>query len=442
MVLANARMIMNIRQSRRRVTNGTTVPSSDINIPVPNISSSTGTHTRRMSALDRMLFYMMLANAITFITTQVPFHLFLCVRGSVKGLNSNTSTFIRAVLLIWSSVYFGIAFYFYCLASPLFRQNYGLGFVGNVLSLIVFCTQDEFRKISTGLLFMLITISNFIHLWTLASDYLTVYNYALYPNNFMQCRFTYYIQNISRALSTYWMVTVALDRLIRTEYPMRSKKICTKHNVIIISIIYFIIFAAFWSFYLIPVTNLIFISGSCSYGQSASLAYFVNNLHYPLRAALVCFIPVILMVLANARMIMNIRQSRRRVTNGTTVPSSDMNVPVPNISSSTGTHTRRMSALDRMLFYMMLANAITFITTQVPFHLFMCIRNNLTGLDSNTLSFIRAVLLIWSSLYFGIAFYFYCLAAPLFRQKFTKMLKKAIFLQGITQSTTHRRKVN
>ncbi|CAF1313561.1 unnamed protein product [Adineta steineri] len=148
------------------------------------------------------------------------------------------------------------------------------------------------------------------------------------------------------------------------------------------------------------------------------------------------------MVLANARMIMNIRQSRRRVTNGTTVPSSDINIPVPNISSSTGTHTRRMSALDRMLFYMMLANAITFITTQVPFHLFICVKGSVKGLNSNISTFIRAVLLIWSSVYFGIAFYFYCLASPLFRQKFIKMLKRAIFLQEITQTITHRSKIH
>ncbi|CAF1296256.1 unnamed protein product [Adineta steineri] len=258
----------------------------------------------------------------------------------------------------------------------------------------------------------------------------------------MQCRFTYYIQNISRALSTYWMVTVALDRLIRTEYPMRSKKICTKHNVIIISIIYFIIFAAFWSFYLVPVTNLSFIAGTCASIQSPALTYFSNNIHLPVRAVLVCLIPVILMVLANARMIVNVRQSRRRVTDGTTIPSSDMNIPVASISNSSRKQSYRMSALDRMLFYMMLANAVTFITTQVPYHLFICVRNNVPGLPSNTSSFIRAVLLIWSSLYFGIAFYFYCLASPLFRQKFIKMLKKAVCLHGITHSTAHRSRIH
>ncbi|CAF4251909.1 unnamed protein product, partial [Adineta steineri] len=144
-------------------------------------------------------------------------------------ITSNFTTDDTPVVITTSSLQLGIWITTGCACFA-----YGLGFVGNVLSLIIFCTQDEFRKISTGLLFILITISNFIHLWTLASDYLTLYNIAMYSNMLMQCRYSYYIQNISRALSTYWMVTVALDRLIRTEYPMRSKKICTKHNVIII----------------------------------------------------------------------------------------------------------------------------------------------------------------------------------------------------------------
>ncbi|CAF3521424.1 unnamed protein product [Adineta steineri] len=352
-------------------------------------------------------------------------------------ITSNFTTDDTPVVVTTSSLQLGIWITTGCACFA-----YGLGFVGNVLSLIIFCTQDEFRKISTGLLFILITISNFIHLWTLASDYLTLYNIAMYSNMLMQCRYSYYIQNISRAMSTYWMVTVALDRLIRTEYPMRSKKICTKQNVIIISIVYFIIFAAFWSFYLVPVTNLSFIAGTCASIQSPALTYFSNNIHLPVRAVLVCLIPVILMVLANARMIVNVRQSRRRVTDGTTIPSSDMNIPVASISNSSRKQSYRMSALDRMLFYMMLANAVTFITTQVPYHLFICVRNNVPGLPSNTSSFIRAVLLIWSSLYFGIAFYFYCLASPLFRQKFIKMLKKAVCLHGITHSTAHRSRIH
>jgi hypothetical protein len=96
-----------------------------------------------------------------------------------------------------------------------------------------------------------------------------------------------------------------------------------------------------------------------------------------------------------------------------------------------------MSALDRMLFYMMIANVSIFLITQIPFHIYSCISNKLSGLNAFTLSLIRAMLLIWSSLYFGLAFYFYCLASPLFRHKFIKIIKRIFCCQTIPRSTTN-----
>ena len=310
----------------------------------------------------------------------------------------------------------------------LFSHSYGLGFLGNFLSLIVFYSQKEFREISTGLLFMFITISNFFHLVSLAIEFLTIYNIIIFRQGFLQCQFTFYVQNISRAMSTYFMVTVALDRFIRTELPMRSKKICTKQNILILTCIYFIIFAIFWSFYFYPYISQDPITGSCIYDTTKIVFYyFIINLYMPIRTVFICFIPVIIMFLANLKMLMNIRHSKRRVTNATTIPTTETNLPAPYGSDVQDKKAkRRLSALDRMLFYMMVANITIFIITQIPFHIYCCIRNSLTGLDSSTAQLVRAILLIWSSLYFGIAFYFYCLASPLFRQKFIKMLQKII----------------
>ncbi|UJR32106.1 hypothetical protein I4U23_019574 [Adineta vaga] len=211
---------------------------------------------------------------------------------------------------------------------------YGFGFLGNLLSLVVFYSQDEFRKISTGLLFLLITIANFFHLWTLTTEFLTLYNIALFGHVFFQCRLTYFIQNVSRAMSTFFMVTVAIDRLIRTEYPMLSKKICTRKNILLITMIYLIIFSLFWSFYIYPIGSVNSLTGFCNFKYTSSFAYFINYLHFPIRAILVCFIPIIIMLLANIRMLNNIRQSKRRITNGSTVGSSENTRPLPNISSS------------------------------------------------------------------------------------------------------------
>ncbi|CAF1214524.1 unnamed protein product [Adineta ricciae] len=299
---------------------------------------------------------------------------------------------------------------------------YGLGFFGNLLSLVVFYSQEEFRKISTGLLFLLITIANLFHLWTLLTEFLTTYGISMFQHIFFQCRLTYFIQNVSRAMSTYFMVAVAIDRLIRTEFPARSKTLCTRRNVILITVIFFIFFSLFWSFYLYPMPSVTSQKGSCTFTYTSTFNYFLGTLYIPIRAVLVCFIPLITMLLANIRMIFNIRQSQRRVTNQITGGSSRINQPVPSASSSVGRPSRRMTALDRMLFYMMFANVLTFLISQVPLHTFMWIRNSLAGYDDFTLSFIRTVLLIWSSLYFGVAFYFYCLASPLFREKFVKII--------------------
>lgn len=312
--------------------------------------------------------------------------------------------------------------------------SYGLGFLGNILSLIVFYCHKEFRKVSTGVLFILITLSNFFHLGALAVEFLTIYNVTVFQNVLFQCQFTYFVQNVSRAMSTYFMVTVSMDRFIRSELPMRSKMLCTRRNVAILTGIYLCMFGVFWSFFLYPFVSQNPLTGACNYRASESYFYFLMYLHVPIRAVFVCFIPVLIMLGANIRMLMNIRHSRNRVADGLTVPTSNTNFAVSsNRHSQRGRRPRRMTAIDRMLYYMMVANASIFIITQIPFHLYSCIRNNLVGLDTITAQLIRAMLLIWSSLYFGIAFYFYCLTSPLFREKFLRIMRRIFCCQNINQ---------
>ena len=299
---------------------------------------------------------------------------------------------------------------------------------------MVFYSLKEFRNISTGLLFIFMAISNLFHLWTLATEFLTIYNIILYRHVVFQCQLTYWIQNISRGMSTYLMVTVTIDRLIRTELPMRSKTICTKRNIIFITCFYLIIFSIFWSFYLYPYATQNPISGSCSYGRGTSFSYFLTYIHVPIRAVLVCFIPAIIMLVANIRMIMNVRLSKRRITNVTIIASTEINLPQHNSLNNRQKKKPLMSKIDRMFFYMMLANVIIFFITQIPYHIYSCIRPNLTSLRGFTSSLIRALLLMWSSLYFGIAFYFYCLTSPLFRHKFMKIIRKSFCCQTISSS--------
>ncbi|CAF1455305.1 unnamed protein product [Adineta steineri] len=300
---------------------------------------------------------------------------------------------------------------------------YGLGFIGNIFSLIIFCSLDEFRRISTGCFFLLTTIANSFHLWTLTTEFLGVYNIYIYSGGFLQCRLNFFVQNVSRAMSTYLAIGIALDRFIRSELPLRSRTICTRRNAIIYTIVNFIIFSIIWSLWLCPTIIKDPITGKCIYNQSPTFYFYLTQVQTPVRFVIVLIIPVIIMITANIRMLQNMRQSHRRVahqaemnTTLTAVTPASMNKPI----------ARRMTSLDRMLFYMMVANIGTFIITQIPFHIYTLVRNYYAALDPFTHSLVRAILLIWSSIYFGIAFYLYCFAAPIFRQKFITITRKII----------------
>ncbi|CAF1214505.1 unnamed protein product [Adineta ricciae] len=298
---------------------------------------------------------------------------------------------------------------------------YGLGFLGNILSLIIFYSLGEFRRISTGYFFLLTTISNSFHLWTLSTEFLGIFNIYIYPDAFLQCRLNFFVQNVSRAISTYLATGIALDRLIRSELPLRSRVICTRRNAAIYTLVCLITFACIWSLWLCPEITQNPTTGQCIYNKSPVLYFYLTQVQSPARFILVCIIPVIVMIAANIRMLYNMHQSHRRVAHHAETVTAVMAQPALLTQKRT---FRRMTALDRMLFYMMVANVGTFIVTQIPFHVYTLVRVYYPILDQFTHSLVRAMLLIWSSLYFGLGFYLYCFASPLFREKFVMFSKK------------------
>jgi hypothetical protein len=227
-------------------------------------------------------------------------------------------------------------------------------------------------------------------------------------------------------MSTYFSVGIAIDRFIRSEIPLRSRIICTRKNISILTIIIFIILFLFWSFYLFPYSNQDPTTGICIYNQSISYQFFVVNVNIPLRAVLFCLIPIILMTAANIRMMKNIYQAHNRVGDVQNMNEGNKSSTIISSVTASGSFSRRASAIDRMLLYMIFASVLTFIVTQIPFHIYMVVHIYIETFDAYTHLLIYAMLLIWSSIYFGIAFYLYCLASPLFRRKFIKITIKII----------------
>lgn len=266
------------------------------------------------------------------------------------------------------------------------------------------------------------TVFNAIHLGSLAVEFLQLYNIILYTGTVLQCGFNFFIQNVTRATSIYLAVAIALDRLIRSELPHRSRVICTKRNVIILTIIYVIIFSAVWSFYLYQASAYNANTNTCN-SPSAVYRFFTLYIHHPFRLMLVCLIPAIIIITANLRLMINIRLSRQRVHAGTMMNTFSINTATITIPNQEKKNIRQITAFDRMIFYMMMANVSSLLITQIPFHLNLIIRTYANTSDAYATKLIRSFMLIWSSLYFGIGFYIYCLAAPLFRQQVVKTIK-------------------
>ncbi|CAF0755928.1 unnamed protein product [Didymodactylos carnosus] len=284
------------------------------------------------------------------------------------------------------------------------------GFFGNILSFSIF-VQKNVRNLSTGLLFLILTILNTIHLYTLVIDYFhLVYDIKFYKLVFLHCRFELWIQNVSRTMSSYIAVTICIDRMIRSE-PRPS---LSKQHIYKLTIIYFILFGLMFSFYFCPL-NKENQYGNCYADLKSSYHLFISEIWTPIRIVIVGVIPIVIMIITNIRIFYNMRKSKRRVHHSNQIIHS----------GKSGTLSTK---IDSMMVVIMISNVLTFFVTQVPFHIVALV--NAYGTHyfptyfSRRMNYIlRALVLMLSSLYFGIGFYLYWISSPLFRKKFTNTIK-------------------
>ncbi|CAF1080195.1 unnamed protein product [Adineta ricciae] len=266
------------------------------------------------------------------------------------------------------------------------------GFIGNFLSLTIFVRED-IRHVSTGLLFLFLTISNSFQLLTLTIEFIDVaYNIRLFACVVIRCRILYWFQNIFRALSSYTACTISCDRMFRALYPIRAKQVCTCRVAWRIVCIYYFVFACSLTFYLLPFMQENS-DGICITSSDPTYDKFLSVIWPPIRTVVVCVLPVSIMISTNIFLWRRVRESRRR-------------------TSPLSSHT------DRMLIFITISNVLAFIITQIPFHVYATIVRYKQSIEH-----MRTPMLLWSSLYFGIGFYIYSLTSPYFRSKFLLSLR-------------------
>jgi hypothetical protein len=200
---------------------------------------------------------------------------------------------------------------------------------------------------------------------------------------------------------------------------------CTSKNVIKLFIIYFFFSILFYAFFFHP-QNVFDSDEQCSFPYNGPFRLFALNIMPPIRFILICVIPTILMIGCGIRMLSNIRQAKRRIGQQTAVQLVTIATTVVLTSKGSNTNDenrRKTTSINHMLFLMVLANVMAYIITQIPFNIYTLYYGYEASDDYTLYSLMRAFLLMWSSVYFGIGFYLFYIASPEFRKEFRTKIK-------------------
>ncbi|CAF2492536.1 unnamed protein product [Rotaria sp. Silwood2] len=301
---------------------------------------------------------------------------------------------------------------------------YFAGFIGNILSFLLFI-QKELHKVSTGLIFLLLNIFSTIHLLSLIVEFLSsIFQFKVLPYDIFRCQFTLWLQNAARTVCSFLATTVAIDRFIRSEYPIQSRAWCTTRIVIKLFVIYCLFSMSLYAFFFHPL-NVLDSNDHCSFSYDDTFRLIALNIMPPIRFILICVMPSILMIGCGGRMLYNIQQARKRIVQQRSLhhaPIATMTIPL-STQNKRNENRRQTGTIDRMLLLMVLLNVIAYIVTQIPFSIYT-LYYGYEGLDNFTFyALMRAFLLVWSSAYFGIGFYLFCIASSQFRKQLLTKIK-------------------
>lgn len=311
-------------------------------------------------------------------------------------------------------------------AAALGISIYVAGFIGNFLSFFIFM-QRELRRVSTSFIFLLLNIFCTIHLLSLVVEFLdSIFEVRILWNDVFRCQFLLWLQNFTRTMCSFLAASVSIDRFLRSEYPMKSRIWCTTNNVLKVFYAYLLFSGLLYAFFFHP-RNVFDDDGRCSYPYDDEFRLITLNIMPPLRFLLICVLPIILMAGCGARMLINVRRTKRRINERRVVQV--IAAIAQNHSTQTSNHgteeNRRQAAmLDQMLLLMVLTNVVAFTVTQIPFNIYTLYYGFGNSDDFQLYSLMRVLLLIWSSVYFGSGFYLFCLTSPSFRNRFLAKIKQ------------------
>ncbi|UJR09875.1 hypothetical protein I4U23_014097 [Adineta vaga] len=285
------------------------------------------------------------------------------------------------------------------------------------------------RTLSTGILFLAMSISDTIYL-LLCSYVLIIYGFKIsdQTNYAHTCQFRHFISYLSTNFSAWMLTTITCDRWIRSRYSLRAQQIC-KPRTAIYSIIVALSFDCLLHIHLLtPMFGQIAPGVTTTCGANrlySTYSYFYTYFWPSITTFSVTIIPACCIIILLIAIRREITARRNRV------------LPITQ-SIVNQQERRRARYLHRQMLILMFATLTLFFFTTIPVGLFRLALSTFNIQQSFSFSLLLASIFgLIITINYALNFYLHCLTSKLFRKEFFKCfpcLNKFTHDQQITNS--------
>ena len=317
--------------------------------------------------------------------------------------------------------------YYLSVSTDIFLYGYLIvmiiGFIGNACQILTFC-RKTLRRVSTGVLFLALSISDTAYLLT-CFYVLLVYGFKLSDKSDLTvtCKFRHFTTYLTTNFSA-WMLTlgnhsrlqrlrqhpslslVAGDRWVRTQFPMAAQRLCTPRTaayaIVLAIIVDVLLHVHILTPMFVPLTPGVTSNCGASKLYPAYVQFFSD--YWPTITLLtVTLMPACCMVFCLAATTVNIQTRRRRI----------------QPTAGTSQDQRRSRFLHRQMFILMLVALLLFFFTTLPVSVFRFAISTLGVQQSFAISLLEAAIFgVITTLNYALNFYLHCLTSKLFRKEF------------------------
>ena len=338
------------------------------------------------------------------------------------------------------------------IGAVLYPIIYVPGFLGNALALLTFSSR-RMRQISSSVFLLVLSMSDTIALitsmWYFLSD---AFSIQLQNYSALACRFRTFFAYVFMDLSSWCIAGLAVDRYLRTRFPLNSKTLCTPRRASIAILVMALVLCALNGHYFSPGIGQ-------ERGENRTTAHCLeNSKEYPnyyffykyiwpkIDLVVFCFLPACIMILCNANIVYLVRRQRHHIehTNGHhehPLLHRPMGSPPTATRPLTGKRASiaHRKTIERQMSLMMFACTIAFLCTTVPVTICLAFLEhvitknpNLARENLNYLLVFRILRVLMYS-HFGSNFYLYCLTSRMFRTEFMQTITCRRFGTALNQ---------